>query len=157
MHLNATLFGQMITFAIFVWFTMRIIWPILDTQLNERKKRIADGLAAAEQGHKFLASSQEEAKRKINDAKQHCYKMIEEAERQATQIIEASRAQARKERDEIIAAGNAQVVIAVKQAKIDLQTQVAGLVVQGAEKILQRAINPEDHKDILQNLAKNLA
>lgn len=157
MHLNATLLGQMITFAIFVWFTMRFIWPLLMRQLNERQKRISDGLAAAEQGHHILANAEAEAKNKITEARQHCYKMIEDADRQATQIVEDAKARAQQEHDDIVAAGNMQVARAVKQAKAELQGQIAEIVVLGAEKILERSINAADHRDILDNLAKKLA
>lgn len=157
MNINATLFGQMITFAIFVWFTMRVIWPLLSAQLDERKKRIADGLAAAEQGQKFLSVAEEKAKSKINEAKLHCYKILEDASREAAQIVDAAREQASKERDDIIASGHDQVTRAVRQAKAELQSQIANLVVMGAEKILERSINPADHKEILTGLAKKMA
>lgn len=156
MALNATLIGQMITFAIFVWFTMRFIWPLLIKQLDERKKIIADGLAAAEEGRRILASAEEAANQKINEAKLHCYKLLEEADQEATQILEAARAQARKERDDIVASGHAAVDRAVAKAKHELQNQVIDIAVLGAEKILQRSVDVQDHKAILQDLAKNL-
>jgi F-type H+-transporting ATPase subunit b len=157
MHINATLLGQMITFAIFVWFTMRIIWPLLSTQLNERKKRIADGLAAAERGQKILLEAEEKAKVKIQEARQHCYKILEEADIKASEILAQVRVQAQKERDEILATGHSQVLRELRQAKSELQKQIANIVILGAEKILQRSINPDDHQDILQGLAKKLA
>jgi F-type H+-transporting ATPase subunit b len=157
MNLNATLFGQMITFAIFVWFTMRVIWPILLAKLNEREKIIADGMAAAEKGHKILADAEESAKQKIHETKQHCYKMLEDADREANKIIAAAKETAQREHDQLIAAGNAQVARAIKQAKTELQAQLSGLVVLGAERILERSINPADHRDILESLTKKLA
>ncbi len=156
MVLNATLFGQMITFAIFVWFTMRFIWPLLIKQLDERKKIIADGLSAAEEGRRILASAQEEADLKIEEAKLRCFKLLEEAEQEATQILENARAEARKERDDIVAAGHTSVERAVAKAKNELQNQVIDIAVLGAEKILQRSVNVQDHQAILQDLAKNL-
>lgn len=156
MDLNATLFGQMITFAIFVWFTMRVVWPILSKALEERKKLIADGLAAAEEGRRILANAEEEASAKVNEAKMHCYKLLEEADQEATVILENARMQARKERDDILAAGHAAVDRAVTKAKGELQDQIVDIAMLGAEKILQRSINVQDHKKILQDLAKNL-
>lgn len=157
MNINATLLGQMITFAIFVWFTMRFIWPELMSQLNERKKRIADGIAAAEEGQKLLLNAEENAKSKLEEAKQHSYKLLQEAELEAMRILESSRTQARKERDDIIAAGQAEIKLELNKAKASLQKEIAGIVVLGAEKILERSINPEDHKEILNQLAKSLA
>ncbi len=157
MHINATLFGQMITFALFVWFTMRIIWPLLITQMDLRQKSIADGLAAAERGHKILADAEDAAKRKLSEMKQHGYKILEEADREASKIIDDARLQARHEHDQIVATGNAQIARAVKQAKADLQLQIANIVVLGAEKILERTINADDHQELLQSLARKLA
>lgn len=157
MNINATLFGQMITFSLFVWFTMRFIWPSLMLQLNERKKRIVDGLAAAEKGNKILVEAEEKAKDKIQEAKQQCRKLLEDAEAEVNQRLSNAMQQAIKERDEIIASGRSEIVRAVNQAKMDLQVQVAKIAVLGAEKILERSINPEDHREMLNNLAKKLA
>jgi F-type H+-transporting ATPase subunit b len=156
MDLNATLFGQMITFAIFVWFTMSKIWPLLNAQLETRKRIIADGLAAAEKGLLILATSEEEAAKKIHEAKLQCYKLLENADQEAALILESARLAARKERDDIIAAGHLSIDRAVLKAKFELQNQVVDLAILGAEKILQRDINVEDNKKILQDLAKNL-
>lgn len=156
MNINATLFGQMITFAIFVWFTMRFIWPLLTRQLDERKRIIAEGLAAAEEGRRILASAAEEAERKIHEAKLHCYKLLEEADLEATQIIENARNSARKERDDIVAAGHSAIDRAVAKAKHELYDQVVDIAMLGAEKILQRSVDSNDNKAILQDLAKNL-
>jgi F-type H+-transporting ATPase subunit b len=157
MHLNATLLGQMITFAIFVWFTMRVIWPILSAQLDERQKKIADGLSAAELGHKILSTAQVNADKKIHEAKLHCYKLLEDADRDATMIVENAKLKAQKEYESILASGHAQLARDVRQAKLELQAQVASIVVLGAEKILERAINTSEHQEILNGLAKKLA
>lgn len=156
MDLNATLLGQMITFAIFVWFTMRFIWPLLIKQLDERKKTIADGLAAAEEGRRILAKATTEAELKVHEAKLHCYKLLEEAEEEAVQILEKARMQARRERDDIVASGHLAIDRAVSKARHELQNDVIDIALLGAEKILQRSVDVTDHKDILQELAKSL-
>lgn len=157
MNIGATLFGQMITFAIFVWFTMKFVWPMLETTLEERKKKIADGLAAAEKGHKTLENAEDFAKKQVNQTKEKTHQMIEQAGKQAAQIIEDAKQAALKERDTILASGHAQIEQAVHQAKSELQQQVAQLVVQGTEKILDRSINVEDHQSVLQQISKKLA
>src|SRR5579862_2246838 len=124
MDLNATLLGQMITFALFVWFTMAIIWPILSKQLDERKKTIADGLAAGEEGRRMLASAEEAANAKIQEAKMHCYKLLEEADQEATAILENARMQTRKERDDIFGGGHAAGDRGVNKSKNELPGQV---------------------------------
>lgn len=156
MDLNATLLGQMITFAIFVWFTMRVVWPLLNSQLEARKQTIADGLAAGEQGRKVLAGAQQESQQKINEARQQAAKIIAEADHQASMILEQAREQARKESADIVAAGHVAVDNALKKARKDLQSQVAEIAIMGAEKILQRSITPADHEQALRDLAKNL-
>lgn len=157
MHINATLFGQMITFAIFVWFTMKVVWPILNSQLEERKKTIADGLAAAEEGRNILSNAEAEAKKKISEARQHCYKILEQADVEAGIILEDARAQARIERDEIINSGHRAVQKAMNKAKKELQEQVADIAIMGAEKILQRSVTADDHAEALKDLAKGLS
>lgn len=157
MDLNATLLGQMITFAIFVWFTMSKIWPLLNNQLETRKKIIADGLAAAEKGQLILATSEEEAAKRIHAAKLQCNKLLESADQEASLILENARQASRKERDEIIAAGHLAVDRAVLKAKFELQNKVIDLAILGAEKILQRSINVDDNNKMLQDLAKDLA
>ncbi len=156
MNINATLLGQMITFAIFVWFTMRFIWPMLMQQMEERKKIIADGLAAAEEGRKILANAEEEANKQVHATKSKCHKLLEDADVQAAKILEEARTQAKRERDEIIAAGHLAVERAVAKAKHDLQGQVVDIAILGAEKVLQRSVDDKDNRDILQNLAESL-
>jgi len=157
MHINATLFGQMITFMIFVWFTMRFVWPLLTAKLDARKQNIADGLAAGEEGRKLLAKAEETAKNKLQETKLHCYKLLEDADKEATQILEAAREQARKERDDIIASGDVHIEREINKAKTELQKQLASVAVLGAEKILQRSVNVQDHEKMLNELAKTLS
>ncbi len=156
MNINATLLGQMITFAIFVWFTMKVVWPILDQALIERRKKIADGLAAAEKGHKTLEKASSDAQAQVRTARAQSEDIIARANKQASQIIEEAKAEATQERNDIVSSGYKHVEQALQQAKLDLQNQVATLAMQGAEKILSRTINASDHKDLLDKLSKEL-
>jgi F-type H+-transporting ATPase subunit b len=156
MNINATLLGQMITFAIFVWFTMKMVWPMLDQALVERKKKIADGLAAAEQGHKTLEEAKNNVHMQLRQARKQSADIINNANQQALQIIEEAKAEATQERNDIVYSGHKHVDQALQQAKVDLQKQVAGLVIHGVEKILSRTINASDHKELLDNLSKEL-
>lgn len=157
MDIGATLFGQMITFGIFVWFTMKYVWPLLEQAMEERRKKIADGLASAEKGHRALEVAQDRAKRELREAREKCSSIIEQSNHQATQILEKARQEANDERKQIIVAGNHHVEQSLKQAKMELQAQMAALVVKGAEQILSRSINPDDHKDIIEKLSRELA
>lgn len=156
MDLNATLFGQMITFGIFVWFTMKFVWPMLESSMNERAQKISDGLAAAEKGHKTLQDSQYKAKVEVQKAKERSIDIIRRAETQAQQIIEDAKNQAVKERQDIVSSGHLEVEQAINLAKTELEQKVADIVVRGTEKILNRTFNLDDHQDILNNLAKEL-
>ena len=157
MDLGPTLFGQMITFAIFVWFTMKFVWPLLEVALEERKKKIADGLAAAEKGHEELALANEKTKRKLKKTKEHCHFLILEAEKQREKIIEKAKIEARQERDDMLASGKIQLVQATHLAKMELQTQLAEIVVKGAEQLLKRSIKEADHTQLLDKLAKEMS
>lgn len=156
MDLNATLIGQMITFGIFVWFTMKVVWPMLESSMEERKLKISDGLAAAEKGHKTLQDSQYQAKVELQKAKEHSMNIIKRAEMQAQQIIEDAKKHGLKERQDIVSSGHLEVEQAVNLAKSELEQKVADIVVKGTEKILNRTFNLDDHQDILNNLAKEL-
>jgi F-type H+-transporting ATPase subunit b len=156
MELNLTLLGQMITFGIFIWFTMRFVWPMLESALDERKKKITDGLAAAEKGHKTLEKAEDQVKHALNESKVRCAQIIEDANKQATQILEEAKVQAQREHNDIVEAGHANVKQAMNQARTELQTQVANIVVLGAEKILARSVNADDHREMLDSLAKGL-
>ncbi len=156
MDLNATLLGQMITFGIFIWFTMKFVWPMLEKVLNERKTRIADGLIAAEKGNRVLDKAEEEAKETIKEAKGKSEKIISQARRQSLQIIEEARVDAQKEKNDIIIAGKNQLKQSLHLAKTHLQSEVAKLAMEGAQKIIERSISEDDHKDILDKISKDL-
>ena len=156
MDIGATLLGQMITFAIFVWFTMKFVWPLLERAMDERQKKISDGLAAAEKGHHTLEVAQERVKRELREAREKCGQMIEQANHQANQILEKAREEAHYERKQIVEAGQLHIEQALNQAKMELRDQLSDLVIIGAQKIIARTINPEDHQEILQKLSKEL-
>jgi len=155
-NINATLLGQMITFAVFVWFTMKVIWPMLDQALVERRQKIADGLAAAEKGHQTLKEAVENAEARVRQSRIQSESIIANASKQALQIVEDAKTEAAHERNEIISSGHKNVEQALQQAKSNLQLQVASLAMLGAEKILTRTINARDHKDLLDSLSKEL-
>ena len=154
MSIGLTLIGQMLTFAIFVWFTMKFIWPSLEQALEERKRKIADGLAAAEKGREYLESAVENSKQEIQKAKERCNEIIAEAHKQALQIIEEAKQDARQEKENILSSGREMVNHELSQAKEKLQTKVADIIVLGAEKIISKTINADDHQILLDKLAK---
>lgn len=145
--------GQMIVFAIFVWFTMKFVWPPITKALNERQARIAEGLAAAEKGQKALAEASTRSDDALKAARAQAQEIVAAANKQATQIVEQARGEAEIEKARIVAAGHAEVVRELSQAKDTLRKQVGELAVAGASKILKREINAGAHADLISELA----
>lgn len=157
MNINATLLGEMITFAIFVLFTMKIVWPLLEKALIDRRKKISDGLAAAERGHLVLREAEINIKQKIKESREKSEEIIINATNQASQIIDKAKMEAIQEKNSIVISGHRQLEQSLNQAKLDLQEQVGRLIIIGAEKVLSRSIDSKDHKDLLQDLSKKLS
>jgi F-type H+-transporting ATPase subunit b len=139
--LNLTLFGQMITFALFIWFTKRFVWPVLIKAINDREAKIADGLAAAERGRHELDLSQERAKELLHDAKAKAIDVVDQAHKQATHILEEARAEARVLAERMVSVAEEEIMQAKHAAKIALQKELGMMVVKGAERILKQNIN----------------
>jgi F-type H+-transporting ATPase subunit b len=156
MNINATLFVQLVVFFIGAWVTMKFIWPPLIKSLEERQKKIADGLAAADRGQKSL----EDAKRKIAEEqaaeRAHVQQLSTEAEKRGQAIVDAAKAQAKVEADRIVEAAKAEATQEMQRAKDTLRDQVAVLAVAGAAQILQREVNPQVHSELLAQLKAKL-
>lgn len=156
MNINATLIGQMISFAVFVWFCMKFVWPPLMSAIEARQKSIADGLADAARATKDLDLAQAKAKDVLRDARKQSAELIEQANRRRNQIIEEAQIEARLERDKILAQGQAELDSAVNRAREELRGQVAALALAGAEQILKRSVDAKANADILDKLASEL-
>lgn len=156
MNMNLTLIGQMLAFAVFVWFTMRYVWPPLSKAMDERKARIAEGLAAAERGQHEQELAEKRAKDTLHQAKQNAAEIRSQAERQAALLIEEAREKAREEGNRQLAAARAEIEQEANKAREVLRTRVAELAVAGAEKILRREIDAEAHRDIVESVARQI-
>lgn len=156
MSINATLLGQMIVFGIFVWFTMKYIWPPLTTAMRERQKRIEGGLAAAERGKRELSEAKDKADKLLKEARDQSQEILSNAQRQANENIDRSREEARSEGERIVAAARDEVKQSVSNAKEELRREVGHLAVAGAERILRREINAEAHNDIIDDLVAEI-
>jgi F-type H+-transporting ATPase subunit b len=154
--INATLIGQMITFALLVWFTMTYIWPPLFNSLEERKKKIADGLAAAEKGREDMDLAQKKAKVVLKDAKDQSSEIVSLAQRRANEIVEESKDNAKKEGDRLILAAKAQIEQEIQQTKENLRREVAALAVSAAEQILSAEIDKNKHQDLVNKISDKL-
>ncbi|MFB1055372.1 F0F1 ATP synthase subunit B [Vibrio diabolicus] len=156
MNINATLLGQAISFALFVWFCMKYVWPPLMKAIEDRQKKIADGLQAAERAAKDLDLAQANASDQLKEAKRTATEIIEQANKRKSQILDEAREEAQAERQKILAQAEAELEAERNRARDDLRKQVATLAVAGAEKILERSIDKDAQKDILDNITAKL-
>ncbi|MGL5046775.1 MAG: F0F1 ATP synthase subunit B [Shewanella sp.] len=156
MSINATLLGQAISFFLFVWFCMKFVWPPLMNAIEERQKKIADGLADAGRAAKDLELAQAKATDQLKEAKVTANEIIEQANKRKSQIVEEAKAEAETERSKIIAQGKAEIENERHRVKDDLRKQVAALAIIGAERILERSIDPATHSDIVNKLVTEL-
>lgn len=156
MNINATLLGQAISFALFVWFCMKYVWPPLMKAIEERQKKIADGLQAAERAAKDLDLAQANASDQLKEAKRTATEIIEQANKRKSQILDEAREEAQAERQKILAQAEAELEAERNRARDELRKQVATLAVAGAEKILERSIDKDAQKDILDNITAKL-
>ena len=156
MNINMTLIGQSITFALFVWFCMKFVWPPIVNALEARKKQIADGLAAADRGRHELELAARRASESLHEAKQKSAEIIANAEKRALQLIDESKNAAKEEGDRMIAAAKAEIEQESHRAREALRADVAALVVAGAGKVLRREVNPQAHADLLEAIKNEL-
>jgi F-type H+-transporting ATPase subunit b len=156
MNLNLTLFAQAATFALFIWFTVRFVWPPLLRAIEARQKTIADGLAEAERGRSSLAEAQKQTDVLLREARARAQEIVAAAEKAASQRIEESKLQAKTEGERLVSAAHSQIQQEVQSAKQQLREQVANLAVQGAEKILRREVDAKAHADMLNQLKAQL-
>ena len=156
MNINLTIIGQLLAFSVFVWFTMRFVWPPLSDALETRRKKIAEGLAAAERGQNEQRLAEERAKDVIKQAKQQAAEIVAAAQKRSNDMVEESKTTAREEGERIKEAAHADIEQEVNRAREQLRKQLAKLVVQGAEQILAKEIDAKAHGDLLKDLAKRL-
>ncbi len=156
MNLNLTMIGQAISFAIFVVFCMKYVWPPVIAALREREKKIADGLQAAERASRDLELAQEKASSELKEAKHQAQEIIEQANRRATQMVEEAKDAARAEGERLIVAAKAEIDQEKNRAKEELRAQVAVLAIAGAEKILETSVDAQAHSQMLDKLAAEL-
>jgi F-type H+-transporting ATPase subunit b len=156
MNINATLIGQSIAFFLFVWFCMKFIWPPLTRALDERKKTIADGLAAAEKGRREQELGEKKALDTIKKAKQDAAEVIALAEQRAAEIADEAKDHARAEAERIVAAARADIEQEVNRAKEHLRAAVSELAVAGAARILDREVDAKAHAKLLEAVVKQL-
>jgi F-type H+-transporting ATPase subunit b len=154
--INATLFVQAIVFAILVWFTMKFVWPPIATALDERAKKIADGLAAADKAKSELSAANKRVEDELAKSRNETAQRLADAERRGQVIVEEAKTRAAEEAAKIVAAAKAEADQQTVKAREALREQVAALAVKGAEQILRKEVNAGVHADLLNRLKTEL-
>ncbi len=156
MSINATLIAQIIVFGILIWFTMKFLWPPISGAMDERAKRIAEGLSAAERAQAELKDADARVAEEIKKARAQATEIVDKAHAQANQIVDKAKTDALLEAARVKASAQADIDGMVGKAREALRGQVAALAVQGASKIVQREIDPAAHKALLDQLVTEI-
>ena len=156
MSLNATLIGQLVSFAFFVFFCMKFIWPVFTDAMTEREKKIADGLNAADKAEQDLQEAQAKVEAELSEAKKLAAEIIDQANKRASQIFDEAKDDALSEGDRLKVAAQSDIEQEANIAREALRSKVAELSVVGAEKILERSVDQGAHSDMLDKLAASL-
>ena len=156
MSITATFIFQMIVFLILVGFTMKFIWPPIAAALDERAKKIADGLSAADKAKSELLVANQRVEQQLSTAREDAAKRLADAERLGQQLVEEAKSRASEEAAKIIAAARAEAEQESVKARETLREQVAGLAVKGAEQILRKEVNAGVHAELLGRLKAEL-
>ena len=156
MNLNATLFAQLVVFLILAWFTMKFVWPPIMKALDDRAKKIADGLAAADKAKTDLQLAEKKVVDELRKARESAGEFRTAAEKQGATIVDEARSEAARIIAAAREAAEKEAGAAAQRAKEALRDQVAQLAVAGASQILRREINPQVHANLLSNLKQEL-
>ncbi len=156
MNLNATIIGQSIAFFVFVWFCMKYVWPPVTQILENRRKKIADGLDAADRAQRDLDLAQDKAADELREAKKKSAEIIDMGNKRANQIVDDAKGKAREEGQRIIAGAQSEIEQEVQRAREELRTQVAAIAVAGAEKILESSVDQAANEELVKKLASEL-
>ena len=156
MNINITLVAQAVTFALFIWFTVKVVWPYLVRAIEARQKTIADGLAAAEEGKRSLELASQRSDEEIRNARARAAELLSHAEKRAAQLVEEAKNAAKEEGNREKVAAKAEIEQEMTRAREQLRDHVASLAVAGAEKILRREVDARAHGELLESLKRQL-
>ncbi|HIP52405.1 MAG TPA: F0F1 ATP synthase subunit B [Chromatiales bacterium] len=156
MNFTATLFAQIATFAVLVWFIQKFLWGPLTNMMEERKKRIAEGLAAADRGKHERELAEQRAKDVLHEAKVQAAEIVGMAQKRAAEIVDEAKEDARTEGERIIESAKAEIEQETNRAREQLREQVGSLALNAAQRILQREIDASAHADVVQSIASEL-
>ena len=156
MHINLTLLVQMLAFAALVWFTMKFVWPMILGPMQERERRIAQGLAAADKGEEELRQARAGAEAILREARERAGVILDQAQHSANEIIEQARVAATQEGQRLLVAAQQQIELDAARAREQLRQQVGEIAVAAAAKLLEREIDPRAHAALLEEFAAQI-
>jgi F-type H+-transporting ATPase subunit b len=155
-NINLTLFVQVAIFIVLIWFTMKFVWPMIQGQMDERSRKIASGLAAAEKGQQELTQARSNSDSIIREARERAQAIIDQAQHRANELVEQAKSTATQEGQRLVAAAQQQIDLEASRARESLRKEVAQLAVTTASKLLEREIQPRDHADMISKLATQI-
>lgn len=156
MNINLTLIVQMLVFIVLIWFTMKFVWPIILGAMDERSRKIAQGLAAAEKGEQELSQARDRAEAIIREARERAGQIIDQAQHRANDLVEQAKGAANTEGQRLVAAAQQQIELEATRARESLRREVAQIAVVAASKLLEREIDPRAHADLISKLATQI-
>ncbi len=156
MNLNLTLLGQAITFGIFIWFTMKFVWPPIMKAISDRQKQIADGLAAAQQGQDSLAQAHIVANEELSTARKKAAEILDSAHKRAEQMIGHAQEKAQAEGARLLSQATVQIEQEMQQAREKLQREIAQIAIAGAQKLLERSVDEKAQQELIDKFAQGI-
>ena len=156
MNINLTMIGQTIGFFIFIAFCVKYVWPPIVQAMQERQKKIADGLAASDRANQDLELAQQRATQELREARDEAAAIVEKANKRANQIVEEAKTEAREQGDRLLAQARDEIEQERQQARDALRAEVASLAIAGAEKILESSVDAKAHSEMLDKLSAEL-
>jgi F-type H+-transporting ATPase subunit b len=155
-NINLTLIVQMLVFILLIWFTMKVVWPMILGPMEERDRKIAQGIADGEKGERELQDARGQADTIVREARERANQIIDHAQHRANELVEEAKGTAQEEGARIVAAAQEQIELDTTRAKESLRKEVAGIAVGAASKLLGREIDPRAHADLLDKLATQI-
>lgn len=156
MNINLTLIVQTIIFIVLIWFTMKFVWPIIQGAMEERAKKIASGLAAAEAGQQELSQARTNSDAIIREARERAQQILDQAQHRANELLEQGKQAGTQEHQRLVASAQTQIDLEATRARESLRKEVAQLAVRTASKLLEREIDPRAHADLISKLATQI-
>jgi len=157
MNLTVTIIIQGLAFFAVALMVMRWGWPFIIGKIDERRAKIAAGLAAADRGQRDLDEAKVKAQEIIREAREKAQQIVDQASKRANEIVEEAKGTALAEGQRLVAQAQEEIALEVTRAREGLRKQVATLAVQGASHLLEREIDAKTHAELLDKLDLEIA